>query len=308
MPHLQTLYRAVWEEHGLRLTVRVGPPIDGPVTFEVAPYGLVAKASAWYLVGAREDRVRAYAVADVIAAEENATPVLRPPDFDLERFWQGWCGEIERDRPTLTVRARIAPSLMPRLAWYLGRETAASVKLSTEPFATGDAAVRYCQQETAAAGGIDVLVNLIAISRAEARACSGMNDVEDLVSAKLLGPTLMSRVAANRMRLTLGTGLVLKVVRMATLETDAEMAVAGIVRTALAAMTRSEAQHWADQAIRINAVGPSNVMGGILGGSCGACLTSEPDIAALALYLASRKGRQLSGHVFDAEGVAGRGC
>lgn len=128
MPHLQTLYRAVWEEHGLRLTVRVGPPIDGPVTFEVAPYGLVAKASAWYLVGAREDRVRAYAVADVIAAEENATPVLRPPDFDLERFWQGWCGEIERDRPTLTVRARIAPSLMPRLAWYLGRETAASVK------------------------------------------------------------------------------------------------------------------------------------------------------------------------------------
>lgn len=187
-------------------------------------------------------------------------------------------------------------------------ETAASVKLSTEPFATGDAAVRYCQQETAAAGGIDVLVNLIAISRAEARACSGMNDVEDLVSAKLLGPTLMSRVAANRMRLTLGTGLVLNVVRMATPETDAEMAVAGIVRTALAAMTRSEAQHWADQAIRINAVGPSNVMGGILGGSCGACLTSEPDIAALALYLASRKGRQLSGHVFDAEGVAGRGC
>lgn len=126
-PHLQALYAAVWEEHALRLTVRVGPPIDGPVTFDVAPYGLVAKASAWYLVGAREGRVRAYAVCDVIAVEELPTPFVRPPGFDLERFWQAWCGEIERDRPTLAVRARIAPTLLPRLAWYLGRESAASI-------------------------------------------------------------------------------------------------------------------------------------------------------------------------------------
>lgn len=126
-PHLQALYAAVWEGHALRLTVRVGQPIDGPVTFDVAPYGLVAKASAWYLVGARDGRVRAYAVSDVVAAEEIPTPFVRPPDFDLERFWQGWCVEIERDRPTFIVRARVAPSLFPRLAWYLGREAAATV-------------------------------------------------------------------------------------------------------------------------------------------------------------------------------------
>lgn len=203
----------------------------------------------------------------------------------------------------LVVQADEASPEVTEVAALLA-EAEASVKLTTEPFDGGDAAVRYCQQETAAAGGLDALINLISISRAEAGACRSLDDVEDLVSRKLLGATLMTRVAANRMRLTLGTGLVLNVVRMATPETDAEMAVAGIVRTALAAMTRSEAQQWADQAIRINAVGPS----GIMGGSGGACLTSEPDIAALALYLASRKGRQLSGHVFDAEGVAGHGC
>jgi 3-oxoacyl-[acyl-carrier protein] reductase len=36
-------------------------------------------------------------------------------------------------------------------------------------------------------------------------------------------------------------------------------------------------------------------------------MTSEPEVAALALYLASKRGRNLSGHVFDAEGVAPHG-
>lgn len=183
-------------------------------------------------------------------------------------------------------------------------ETAASVRLFTDRLASGDDAVRFCQRETSAAGGLDALVNLISIDRAEARDCRSLEEVESLISAKLIGATLMTRVAANRMRLTLGTGLVLNVVRMAAPESEAEAAVAGILRSALAAMTRSQAQQWAGQAIRINAVGPS----GMVGGPAAACLTSEPDIAALALYLSSRKGRQLSGHVFDAEGVAGRGC
>jgi 3-oxoacyl-[acyl-carrier protein] reductase len=71
-------------------------------------------------------------------------------------------------------------------------------------------------------------------------------------------------------------------------------------------MTRAEAQQWAERGIRINAVGPRGLLPDEPSG--GACLASEPDLAALALYLASRRGRQLSGHVFDAAGVARRGC
>jgi 3-oxoacyl-[acyl-carrier protein] reductase len=76
-----------------------------------------------------------------------------------------------------------------------------------------------------------------------------------------------------------------------------EAAIAGYVRTALAAMTRGEASQWADQSVRINAVGPRTQAAS----STGAALKSEPDIAALAIYLASRRGKTLSSHIFDSE-------
>jgi 3-oxoacyl-[acyl-carrier protein] reductase len=63
-------------------------------------------------------------------------------------------------------------------------------------------------------------------------------------------------------------------------------------------MTAKEARAWASQGIRVNAVGPCVL------GSAGAALSNEPDVATLALHLASRKGRSLSGHVFDADGMA----
>jgi 3-oxoacyl-[acyl-carrier protein] reductase len=66
-------------------------------------------------------------------------------------------------------------------------------------------------------------------------------------------------------------------------------------------MTAKEARTWAPQGIRVNAVGPC-IMGDP-SQSGGAVLTNEPDVATLALYLASHKGRSLSGHVFDADGM-----
>ena len=182
-------------------------------------------------------------------------------------------------------------------------ESAAEVKIYSERFLDGDAAVRFAQGPAQVFGGLDAVVNLVAISRADMHGRASQLEIEDLVSDKLLAATLLTRICANRMRLTLGTGLVLNIVRMPEPETAAEAAIAGVVRAALAAMTRGEAQKWADQAIRINAIGPRSIMEP----TTGACLTSEPDIAALALHLASRKGRKLSGHVFDATGVA-RGC
>ena len=116
-------------------------------------------------------------------------------------------------------------------------------------------------------------------------------------------PVHVTRIVANRMRLTLNEGLVLNVVTMPAPRDAGEAAIAGIVRSALAAVTRGEAQRWAPQGIRVNAVGPSATMV-----RTRRRLASEPDIAALALYLASRPGRTLTGQVFDAAGVAKRGC
>lgn len=179
-------------------------------------------------------------------------------------------------------------------------EAAAETQLFTSDLSQGDAAVRFAQGAAQTFGGLDIAVNLIEVTGDDIAGRTTLDQIENLVSQKLLAATLMSRVIANRMRLTLTEGLILNVVLMAPPVTDVEQAFVGILRTALATVTRREATQWADQAIRINAIGPRGAMDGANGG---ACLSSGPDIAALALYLASRKGRQLTGHVFDAERV-----
>ena len=184
-------------------------------------------------------------------------------------------------------------------------EAAAETQLFTTELGDGDEAVRFAQGPAQSFGGLDAAINLITVTAEDIVGRTSLEDIEDLVSQKLLAATLMSRVIANRMRLTLTEGLILNVVMTDEPQNDAERAFAGILRTALATVTRREAEQWADKAIRINAIGPR---GGIDNSQCGACLSTGPDIAALALYLASRKGRKLTGHVFDAEGVAANGC
>ncbi len=184
-------------------------------------------------------------------------------------------------------------------------ESASDVQLFTQSLADGNDAVRFAQGPAQSFGGLDLAINLIDIPREKLSGRATLDDIEDLVSEMLLPSTLMTRVIANRMRLTMTEGLILNVALMAPPRNDAEAALAGILRTALATITRREAQAWADQTIRVNAIGPKSFLDAAQGG---ACLSSGPDIAALALYLASRKGRQLTGHVFDAEGVAAGGC
>jgi hypothetical protein len=70
-------------------------------------------------------------------------------------------------------------------------------------------------------------------------------------------------------------------------------------------MTRGEAQARADDAICINAVAPPSALGAGLRDHP-EMLSSEGDIAALALHLASARGKALTGHVFDATGLATR--
>ena len=130
---LQTLYQAVWHDHRVRLTLHVGPPVDGPVTCEVAPYGLVAKASLWHLVCDRDGHLRVYATSEMLAAQELPAAFDRPDDFDLARFWTAWCADVERGRPSFTTQVRVAPDLWPKLTWYLGRDAAVPVAPCGDP-------------------------------------------------------------------------------------------------------------------------------------------------------------------------------
>lgn len=191
---------------------------------------------------------------------------------------------------------------MTELASILARETA-EIRLFER--ANSPDATRFAQTAVSAFGGLDAVVNLISLSRNDLEGVESLAAIEDLVSEKLLPATLITRVAANRMALTWTVGSILNVVQMPAPQNEREAALAGITRTALAALTRGEAQAVSDKAVRINAVGPRAV---VSNEPAGAVLSTGPEIASLALHLASHRGRQLTGHVFDAEQVVVRGC
>ncbi len=202
----------------------------------------------------------------------------------------------------LVVQSPDSSQEITELAGVLA-QSAAAIKLFNDPFTSADDAVRFAQGPAQDYGGLDAVINLVSI---DGDACTdpSVAGVEAVVSDKFLGATLMTRVAANRMRLTLSEGLILNVAICAG-DDDRARAFADVVRATLAALTRGEAAEWAVHGIRINAIAPSP---SAAEAGARASAPSGADIAALALYLASDKGRGLSGQVFDAEGVAARRC
>ncbi|MGL4395978.1 MAG: SDR family NAD(P)-dependent oxidoreductase [Hyphomicrobium sp.] len=196
----------------------------------------------------------------------------------------------------------LAPELTAVIA--LLSQSAAEIKLYTDPISTMDTAVRFAQSAQQAYGGLDAVINLQTLTTAEMATISSEDDINALCARKIAPLTHITHVAANRMRLVMSDGMILNVLSAPKPEGARETAILSYMRTALAVMTRGEAEEWAGDGIRINAIGPRALDG--MADPTGATLTSEPDIAALALYLASKRGRSLSGHVFDADGIIAR--
>jgi NAD(P)-dependent dehydrogenase (short-subunit alcohol dehydrogenase family) len=189
--------------------------------------------------------------------------------------------------------------------------TATEIRATEQALDTGDAAVRFAQGAAQAYGGLDAVINIITIAPGRITEAATVDDIEDAVSETLRAACLITRIAANRMSLTWTEGLILNAVLAPRARTSAQAAFASILGQALATMTRVEAGTWASQGIRINAIGPTSPTdAGVESGArrTASCLSAEADIAALALHLASKRGKSLSGHMFDAEGVATRCC
>jgi NAD(P)-dependent dehydrogenase (short-subunit alcohol dehydrogenase family) len=154
------------------------------------------------------------------------------------------------------------------------------------------------RQGIAAYGGVDLVVNIIEIDPSVARGARSVAAVEAALSALFLKACLVGRIAANRMRLTHAAGVILNV----AVSSGAAQVVPGfekVARATLEAMTRGEAQTWAQEGIRFNAVAPGEGGSGLENPDDMPTLYSEPDVAQLALFLATGEGKNLSGLVFD---------
>jgi predicted DNA-binding transcriptional regulator YafY len=113
LPCLQTLQQAVWQDRLLQVTYQ--GDFEARSVHVVAPYGLVAKASVWYLVYAQTGYTRAWRVSHILSAEILSKSFERPADFDLAAFWLQWCEEFEKERPQYRVLAQVSPGLAPWL-------------------------------------------------------------------------------------------------------------------------------------------------------------------------------------------------
>jgi predicted DNA-binding transcriptional regulator YafY len=118
VPHLRTIQRAVWEDRKLHLTYRL--PFEAQAEWLVDPYGLVAKASTWYLVCARKGHIRVHRVSRVLDARIADEGFERPMGFDLAAFWKEWRAGVEDSRPVYPVSVRVTPDLIPYLVQHFG--------------------------------------------------------------------------------------------------------------------------------------------------------------------------------------------
>jgi len=184
-------------------------------------------------------------------------------------------------------------------------ESASEIRLFNEPSASPDDVVRHVQRAAQEFGGFDAVINLVGLDAADVRAFERASDVEALIAARLEEMMLVTQVAANRMRITWTEGSILNVVTMSGAMTGRAGLVADVVRSMIAQFTLGQARQWAGEGLRINAIAPQSSIAALLGGTS---TVSDADIASTALYFASRKGRSLSGHLLDAEGLAQRRC
>lgn len=119
VPHLQTIHKAIWEDHKLHVTFQ--RKFMAKVDRVIAPYGLVAKTNVWYLVYAIRESLRAIRVSNVLEARISNQSFDRPTEFDLPSFWESWCNELEMNRPQFSMTARVSPMLQQFLPHYFGR-------------------------------------------------------------------------------------------------------------------------------------------------------------------------------------------
>ena len=86
VPFLLALQEAIWQECRLHLTYHRG---DGrKIEREIDPLGLIAKGSVWYVVAATTGEIRSYRVSRVEHLKPTGERCIRPPDFDLARYWE----------------------------------------------------------------------------------------------------------------------------------------------------------------------------------------------------------------------------
>jgi predicted DNA-binding transcriptional regulator YafY len=97
VPHLQTIQQAVWVDRRILLTYANSNSLENHTNHSllIDPYGLVAEASVWYLIGAIESKIQVFRVSRIQNVTITEEHFKRPPEFDLTVYWKEHCERLE---------------------------------------------------------------------------------------------------------------------------------------------------------------------------------------------------------------------
>jgi predicted DNA-binding transcriptional regulator YafY len=140
-PYLTILQEAIWQEQRLCMAYRRS---DGDSAEHlIEPYGLVAKASVWYLVAMvtiassvedssetikveREPSV--FRVSRIQNISLTTQQFQRPANFKLPEFWRTSCTQFKSSFVRYKTVVRVAPNHITMLAQILGDSNASAFK------------------------------------------------------------------------------------------------------------------------------------------------------------------------------------
>ena len=127
--HLPALARAVLDQ---RVAEMRYDSWTGIRPWTVEPLGLVLKASAWYLVGRRDQLIAMFRVSNILDLSVQDTTFQRPPDFDLPNYWRHQLTQFEVDLRPGAAQLRATALGRKRLA-QLGAYAAKAVAEAQPP-------------------------------------------------------------------------------------------------------------------------------------------------------------------------------
>jgi predicted DNA-binding transcriptional regulator YafY len=131
-PSLQTIARAVWSGHFLKLRYRPAGEVDARPRL-LGPLGLVLKAGVWYLVAQSGKSIRTYRAANILDAEITDQAYERPRKFDLAAHWDVASREYERGVYKNEADIRLSPRGMQLISLLGPYVSEAAMRTAGEP-------------------------------------------------------------------------------------------------------------------------------------------------------------------------------
>lgn len=117
LDYLEALQTAVYEN---RITHIVYRKHDGTHSQRtIQPYGIIAKASVWYLVAKHDDQFRTYRVSRMESVTVTDDYFTRDDTFDLKAYWDTSIQNFKRDMKLYTCTLKVASSQENFLNWHV---------------------------------------------------------------------------------------------------------------------------------------------------------------------------------------------